>query len=136
MVHALKDIWRVLKNDAVLIDLRPIPTAQSIDILRGNELIESYHFDDSYRIENDKAANSAIATVRDTHFRLEHSHPFPFKKIFDNLDELIEEGQSKSPPITLNQASMQPLRLASKQYDIRFQHRYDMLLNRYRKIGE
>ena len=80
MVHALKDIWRVLKKDAFLIDLRPIPKAQSIDLIRGNELIERKFFDDAYRIKNDKAANSAIATVQDTFFRLEHSHPFPFKK--------------------------------------------------------
>lgn len=134
MVHALKDLWRVLKNDACLVDLRPIPTAQSIDIVQRGELIESHPFDDDYRIKNDKAANFAIATVRDSLFHLENSHPFPFKKIFDNLDELIEEGQNKSPPISLDDEMVQTLELASTAPEIRVQHRYNMLLNCYRKI--
>jgi hypothetical protein len=101
MVHALREIRRVLKPNGILIDLRPAPKHrrvglgdgprwQSVGVMREN-------FDDDY------AANRAVAEVlRDRLFRRESRVQFDLDRAMDTmndfrswLDDFV--GQGKLP---------------------------------------
>jgi hypothetical protein len=62
MVHALREIRRVLVPDGVLIDMRPIMDRWQIDISSAREVRDTGRVRDFPRgLADDKAANSAIA---------------------------------------------------------------------------
>jgi len=60
MVHALKEAWRVLAPRGVMIDLRPLCLAASVDILFNEQKEFAGMADMSPDIDNEIAADQAI----------------------------------------------------------------------------
>ena len=62
MVHALKEIRRVLKPDGVLIDVRPLMDRWQVEVISAREIRATGRVDDfPVGLEDDAAANQAIA---------------------------------------------------------------------------
>jgi hypothetical protein len=79
MVHALKEAWRVLKQGATLVDLRPLCVDVPLEILTKVGSESAGLVDMRPEIEADENANSAIqAVVSDGLFARESQEYFNF----------------------------------------------------------
>jgi hypothetical protein len=63
MVDALKESWRVLHNDGVLLDFRPLVDAPPIEIVSRESAQEVGSVDDSAAASDSGAADRALRTV-------------------------------------------------------------------------
>jgi hypothetical protein len=61
MVDALRDVWRVLAERGTLLDLRPLPAGYRLDLVTLNAAIAIGRMDTTGRIEDDAAADAAVA---------------------------------------------------------------------------
>ena len=96
MVHALSEIRRVLAASGVLIDLRPVQDRWQIEVVSAREVRETGRVQDSSTaLEDDKAANRAMARVatdgwflrdREEYFLYDYSWDAP-----SEMEEWIEE---------------------------------------------
>ncbi len=86
MVHALRQAWRVLKADGILIDLRPGPVHRRVRI-RGaghSPVIGTMR----ERFEDDYAADRAVAeVVRRGFFKIQRRVRFQCNRTMDTLPE-------------------------------------------------
>ncbi len=60
MVHALKEAWRVLRPEGMLIDLRPISTNAALEVLVHDTFVSAGQIDESPGLPVDLAADEAI----------------------------------------------------------------------------
>ena len=99
MVHALKQTWRVLKEDGILIDLRPRHTGQLVEVIDEEvELVTC--FDDTHRENNDFAADRAIATVLEAGlFQKSRSVHFEYVTRYESGTELMAYFLARNPPV-------------------------------------
>jgi hypothetical protein len=92
MVHALKEIHRVLAGGVILIDLRPLIDLSPIEVVSVREaklagVVNQLPED----ISNDEAANKAIAkAAKQNWFTLERKEFFPFIYSWDSPEEMRE----------------------------------------------
>lgn len=63
MVHALREIWRVLRADGTLVDLRPLPTGYPIELVTPGAVVQVGELDGSGMIGDDEAADRAVQRV-------------------------------------------------------------------------
>src|SRR5574341_56289 len=88
MVHALKDIWRVLAPDSLLLDLRPLSGAWPVEVVSAGGVTVTGHVDESADVADDRAADAALATVAQAGlFARERDGGFDFRWYWDSLDE-------------------------------------------------
>lgn len=89
MVHALREIKRLLRRDACLIDIHPARAAPLIEVRTADEVLfaepsASYDYDDDLR-----HAEDALASVTERAlFALDRSHEFEFVTIASSVVEL------------------------------------------------
>jgi hypothetical protein len=90
MVHALKEIWRVLQNSGLLIDLRPILDQWPVEITSSGEILEAGRATDLLEpLADDEAANQAIAGIsKQGWFLREQEQAFPFFYYWDTPKEM------------------------------------------------
>ena len=90
MVHALREIWRVLVPDGELIDLRPISEDAPVQVVAGNEvLFAGRRIDGEAGIVDDTAANEAIdSTVDSGWFIREYAGSFKYNTYWRTPDEM------------------------------------------------
>lgn len=89
MVHALKEVWRALVPDGVLIDLRPYTANPPLEIVAGGQARLAGHFDNSADLADDLAADKAIEhLVREGWFIRERKGAFDFAWYGDTPDEM------------------------------------------------
>jgi SAM-dependent methyltransferase len=95
MVHALKEVWRVLKPGGILIDLRPISVDVPLLILTASGWKSAGLPDQSPDRVHDFAANRAIhRVVHDGFFiRLKQEY-FVTKYYWNNLKELKSDVEN------------------------------------------
>jgi hypothetical protein len=90
MVHALKEIQRVLASAGILIDLRPFVDKSPVEVVSGGEthlagVVNQLPED----IANDEAANKSIEKAAEQGwFILERREFFPFSYYWDSPDEM------------------------------------------------
>ncbi|MDX1436557.1 MAG: hypothetical protein R3335_07090 [Anaerolineales bacterium] len=60
MVHALKEIWRVLKPAGTIIDLRPVQTSPQLEILTDAGAESAGRIDDYGHLVEDRAGDAAF----------------------------------------------------------------------------
>ena len=91
MVDALKESWRVLHNDGVLLDFRPLVSAPPIEIVSGESAQEGGSVDDSAAASDSGAADSAIQTVVESGIfcPLTKTH-FETAYYWDSVEEMSE----------------------------------------------
>ena len=64
MVHALREVWRVLTPDGSLIDLRPLVSHPPIAIVAGDAVRVVGYADDTRNQDSDTAVAQALTQVR------------------------------------------------------------------------
>ena len=91
MVHALREIWRVLVLNGVMIDLRPFADNWPLAVVDGERVYEAGLFDASPGSVVDTAANGAISQVlREGLFSCEYAELFTQALYWDTMTELEE----------------------------------------------
>ena len=96
MVHALKEIWRGLCVDGVLIDLRPISGTSRVEVVAGNRFEFAGLVEESLYIPNDLAANDAITQILQAGwFIREEDALFDYATYWNSPDEMSVYVQEK-----------------------------------------
>jgi len=134
MVHALKEIWRVLKPDGILIDLRPIRLNVTIDLVHGDEMELISVYSDEWRVAKDKAADDAITTVKSENlFTFQDSAPFEYVKYYDTGQEYIDYEAQRNPPIIHPDDVVQQVKVADDNPGVMIRLGTAMHLTSYRR---
>ena len=90
MVHALKEIWRVLVPNGQVIDLRPVSENAPVEVVDGDRvLFAGRRIDCAEGIADDVAANEAMAAaVNAEWFFRENTETFEYISYWDTPDEM------------------------------------------------
>jgi len=101
MVHALKEVWRVLVPNGQVIDLRPISENAPIEVVVGDQvLFAGRRIDCVEGIADDIAANEAIeSAVGSGWFVQEYAGSFKYNTYWNTLAEMkiyAEENYTSS----------------------------------------
>jgi hypothetical protein len=140
MVHALKDIWRVLVHGGTLIDLRPIHADWLLEVVAENRVISIGAVDNAQHHADDLAANQALQQlVAEGVFRCERQESFRYAWYWDTSTEMRTYFENKSPPLCIPQEMLQKtqnaLQNAGQNAQVRVLIR--MSIARYRKaVGQ
>jgi len=135
MVHALKDIWRVLAPGGVLLDLRPYSASWPVEIVARERVIRLGAVDDSLALTDDIAASKAMQQVVDDGWYVrEENGTFSYDWYWDTLDDLRTHVEERWSPITLPDAVYRRgQRLLADLNGVRVRVRLHMIIGRYRK---
>jgi hypothetical protein len=137
MVHALREIWRVLTPRGWLLDVRPLSTNAPLEIVAGTQVWRAGRVDESGGLSDDHAANESLrTTVREGWFVRERQARFDYAWYWDTLDELqthIAEKWSNSTqlPATVGAEAARLLAAAGTGARVRLQ--LTLTIARYRK---
>ena len=90
MVHALREIHRVLVRDGILIDLRPISDHWSIEVFSARETRETGRVTDlPLGVADDEAANDAIKNAEANGWFLHEDETFfPLHYVWDTASDM------------------------------------------------
>jgi hypothetical protein len=93
MVHALREVYRVLKPDGILVDLRPAAAHRRVGVVCNGSYRELGSMREKF--SDDWAANRAVADVLHAGlFSTERRRRFDCQRVMDTIDEFrawIEE---------------------------------------------
>jgi hypothetical protein len=139
MVHALREIWRVLIPGGYLIDVRPRPTNWPLEVVALGQVMLVGKVDNAPFVPDDSAAEKAMTqTVREGLFSVEHQATFDCASYWDTLDDMLTYyEESENPPLTIPDdilTAAHALTAPSNQQS-RVRIRVGMHLSRYRKVG-
>jgi hypothetical protein len=140
MVHALKEIRRILVRNGVLIDLRPLIDRTLVEVTSNRETVEiGLVTQQPEDLADDEAASGAIAeAVEQGWFIRERGESFPYAYYWDSPSEMkvyVEEEWASF--ITFDEQLWRKIRSmwAVADGDARLRIRLKMLIARYRKHG-
>jgi hypothetical protein len=137
MVHALKEIWRVLVPRGWLLDLRPLAANAPLEVVAGNQVWLAGRVDESGGLPDDHAANESLRTVvREGWFVRERQTRFDYAWYWDTLDELqthIAEKWSNSVKMPAGVRAEAARLMAAAGTGGRVRLRLTMTIARYRK---
>lgn len=90
MVHALRQIWRVLAPGGLLLDMRPRPQSCPVEVLRGpRATVVGTIAENPAFVADDRASDAAIHhMVREGWFTLQRSSHFEFSYYWDSVDDM------------------------------------------------
>ena len=89
MVHALREIWRVLAPGGTLIDLRPLSARWPVEVVVNHHATVAGLVDDSPGAPLDTAANESLAqAAREGLFTREQENSFKYLWYWDTPDEM------------------------------------------------
>ncbi|MFQ6616835.1 MAG: hypothetical protein ACE5HZ_08765 [Fidelibacterota bacterium] len=138
MVHALKEIWRVLVPSGTMVDLRPLGGHRPLDIVSDGKAKLAGRIDRTGHLSDDLASQEALAqTVRKGLFRQESEQFFEFPYVWDSVQEMeayVKENWTDNrirPRSVLDRAHRL---LASSGDHAKVRIRTKMVIGRYRKI--
>jgi hypothetical protein len=136
MVHALKEIWRVLAPHGWLLDVRPLAANAPLEIVAGSQVWRAGRVDEAGGLGDDHAANEAVRTVvRDGWFVCERQKRFEYAWYWDTLDELqthIAERWSNSVKMPAAVGAEATRLLATAGTGARVRLRLTLTIARYR----
>ena len=102
MVHALLECWRVLGREGKLIDLRPVQSNPSIEVITTSSHFVPGHIVDEADAADDMAADEAmIEVVRRGYFAPQMQDTFKFAVYWDTLEDLLAYADRKWSTIKL-----------------------------------
>jgi len=139
MVHALREVHRVLAPNGILIDLRPLDERWPVEIASARETRPAGRLLDSETaLATDQSANQAVEQVaREKLFAKEKEEFFSYFYYWDTPNEMQtfinEEWENFNE---LDEATMQVVRSAwaVADADSRVRLRMKMLITRWKKI--
>jgi len=137
MVHALLESWRILRQEGVLIDLRPLHSDRAIELLVDDGRFVPGMVKDMTGGADDVACAKAMdRVVGSGHFILQGQESFEFNVYWNNLAEFSAYAEEKW--LAKRRLSPEVLELAERtiaetgsSYRIRI--RYTMHLATYQK---
>jgi hypothetical protein len=89
MVHALREAWRILAASGILLDLRPISSNPTIEVVVQGESFQIGAIDNSAGVPDDAAAERAIRqVVEDGWFVLSNDSRFQTEHLWDSVEEV------------------------------------------------
>ncbi len=136
MVHALKEIWRVLSPAGTLIDLRPFVASYPVEVVTGDDVQTAGTVDDSKKLADDAAADSALKQLLQAGlFALEYQTTFDFLWYWDASEEMKAYYEDKSPPVFIPDHVIERTQrlLTEMGSEAKIRVRIKMLISRYRK---
>jgi hypothetical protein len=137
MVHALKEIWRVLVPRGWLLDVRPLAANAPLDVVAGDQVRLAGRVDETAGLPDDHASNKALrTTVREGWFVREHQAHFDYAWYWDTLDELhthIAEKWSNSMQLPAAVGAEAARLLVANGTGARVRLRLTVTMARYRK---
>jgi hypothetical protein len=141
MVHALREIRRVLVKDGIMIDLRPVLDRWPIEVSSSRGIQKTGHFQDaSGGLADDVAANQTIALAEhEGWFKRQAEEFFSYIYSWDTPREMEEWIEAEWPnSLRLDNETKQATRSTwvSSNADARVQVRVKMLITRWKVITE
>jgi hypothetical protein len=137
MVHALKEIWRVLVPHGWLLDVRPLSANAPLEIVAGTQVWRAGRVDEAAGLPDDHAANESLQTiVREGWFIHERKAHFDYAWYWDTLDELqthIAEKWSNSMQLPTTVETEAARLLTDGGTEARVRLRLTLTIARYRK---
>jgi hypothetical protein len=137
MVHALKEIWRVLLPHGWLLDVRPVSMNAPLEVVADNQVWLAGRVDESGGLPDDHAANESLRTmVREGWFVPERQERFDYAWYWDTLDELhthIAEKWSNSVQLPAAVEAEAARLLAAGGTAARVRLQLTLTIARYRK---
>jgi SAM-dependent methyltransferase len=140
MVHALREIQRVLKPDGILIDLRPLGDNWQVEVASRRGVSPTGNVNDlPAQTEGDIASNQTMEKVEALGwFRREQENLFPFYYSWDapsEMEAFIADDWGDF--IELNEQTIRSTRSAWAigEADSRVQIKMKVLITRWRKMG-
>ena len=138
MVDALREVWRVLRPDGCLVDLRPLARNTPIEPVEAGRAVEVGQLDGSPGVPDDLACDEALARVVDEGaFRYDGVRRFEFGLYFDTVEELrghVEQQRARRCRLPAAAALAEVgRRLAGSAGSVRLRLREHVILARCRK---
>ena len=91
MVHALKEVRRVLTAAGRLVDLRPVASRPVLEVYVGGEAERAGEIDDAPKEPDDKAADAAVRSALAAGlFEEEQKHSFEYPYYWRTLDQMMQ----------------------------------------------
>ena len=111
MVDALREIWRILSAQGILVDLRPLPSsACPVEVVTPDEVVEVGEIDASGIVADDVAADRAAAqVVQDGRYLLRKDTRFEFEFSWDTVGEMASfmEESRRMKQVTPSYAALE-----------------------------
>lgn len=136
MVHALRQIWRVLRPGSSLVDLRPLAANSPVEIVTEQQTRLAGRIDDSRDRLDDQAADEALAQIlREGWFGREREATFSYVSYWDTPAEMRGYIEEKRSSLILPEAVLAEAErlLASSGPNARLRIPFKMVITRYRK---
>lgn len=136
MVHALKELWRVLVPQGSMIDLRPLAQNPPVEIVVGEQIFLAGRADVSSAMPDDVASDESLdEVVGEGRFIREHEELFDYAIYWDTLDEMLAYAEWSWIRVSLPEAMLTETRrlLASSGEGTRLRVRRRMVISQYRK---
>jgi hypothetical protein len=136
MVHALKQLWRVLVPHGSLIDLRPLAQNPPVEIVVGEQVFQAGRADVSSALPDDVVSDKSLDEVVDEGwFVRECEELFDYAIYWDTLDEMIAYAEWDWIRVFLPEAMLTEARrlLESSGEGARLRVRRRIVISRYRK---
>jgi hypothetical protein len=136
MVHALREIWRVLKPGQSLIDLRPLAGQSRVELSTGEEVLLAGLVDEVDERQDDLAADRAITqVVADGRFSQVRKAFFDYATYWDTPDEMQAYAEARWTKSHLPGAVLARTRqlIATTTSPVKLRIRRKLLIARYKK---
>ena len=137
MVHALREIWRVLISGKCLIDLRPRSENLQVEVVAGEQIMFAGVIDESAYLPDDVAADNAVTQVmQEGLFTQKHEARFDYAMYWDSPDEMKAYARERWAKSRLLEAVVVRSRrfMATSSVSARVRIRRKMMIVRYQKI--
>lgn len=142
MVHALKEIWRVLVPDGILLDWRHLSTNCSVEIVSGEQVRLAGLLADSMKMENTDADKSLAQLESEGWFIFERQQSLDYAWYWDTFDEMKAHTEKPielnwRPPVIITQAVLTEAQrlVAESGENTKVRIRFNMVISQYRRGG-
>jgi hypothetical protein len=134
MVHALREIWRVLVPGGLLLDLRPFCASWPVEVVIGERVVRVGVVDDTLALTDDLAANRSIAlAASDGWYTRERDDSFGYDWYWDSVEEMKTHVEERWSPITIPDLAYRRAERLMATDGARVRVRLHMIIARYRK---
>ena len=140
MVHALREIWRVLAGSGTLVDVRPLSGLYPIELVRASTVVHIGEIDATAMAADDAASDRAVQdAVTEGHFLARQDNQFDFDLYWDNVQEMASYmGSSpRTKQVRPSYADLEKAHLAqSAEGPVRLRFRRRTTLAVYQKAND
>lgn len=131
MVHALKEAQRVIKQEGLIIDLRPIAHDATLELVTDDKVIPVGLIDGSKGKVHDAATNRALTAVGDNLQEVSRDR-FIVSVNYESLQELIEHLSESSRRALISDQAIQLIHKQTKRKHMHLRFYEDVRLTCYR----